>query len=284
MRVVASERVAHTPSLATSRNLLRLLKERFGVTLSTLSSRVHSPFAASGHYGHHYLLRVLERAASVAGSAEGSSGTSAEGGAAPGTAGRGGPLLVVDDLFPWAVGAVRTETLGAIEVHELPSGADLPDFEMLVDCADPWCQARRRQDFGPPSVRFFWGCGEFRDLDPEVGVPVEQCEALLEAPPHTRRYAGLLPERLSGPACAGCNDVLWMGASDACTVTLSLDARPLSVDWQHVKERRFGTAVLPPLPASGGRLVIEVADCVPWYLDFVRFSGVRRAVPEVVRE
>lgn len=272
MRVVAAEPAARTPSLDTSRDLIRLLRERYGVTLATLSSRVHSPFAASGHYGHHYLLRVLERSEPDIGATGSKAGVP------------GSPLLVVDELFPWTVAAVSTARLGAIEVHELRPGADLPDFRLRIECGEPWCLQRGQTWRGPPEVRFFWGCGEFRDLDPDVGIPVEQCEAMLEAPPHKRHYFGDLPPRGAAPDCTGCSDVLWLGVSEPCEVELLLDGKPLAASWQRVKERRFATALLPPIGPGQGRLVIRVMDCVPWYLDAVRFAGIRRPVPEVIRE
>ncbi len=268
MRVVAAEPAARTPSLAVSRDLLALLHEQFGVGLATLSARVHSTFAATGLYGEHYILRTIEKAAP---SSEEQSGPTP-------------PLLVVDELFPWSVAAMRTVRMGHIEVHELPAGAELPSFTLRIDCPEPWCSERASAQRGSPAVRFFWGCGEFRDLDEGLGIPAEQCEALLQAPPHTRRYFGHLAPRTVPPACSNCSDVLWLGAADSCKVDLLLDSRPVEVEWQQVKERRLGTALLPPLPPSGSRLVITVADCVPWYLDAVRFSGVRRAVPQVVHE
>jgi hypothetical protein len=270
MRVVAAEPAARTPSLADSRALLQLLHLRFGVTLETLSSRVHSPFAASGHYGHHYILRTVERRVGDA--------------ANPPPVPSRRPLLVVDELFPWQVAALTSLRLGPVEVHELPEGADLPFFTLRIDCPDPWCAERSRPFRGPPEVRFFWGCGEFRDLDAELGIPREQCENLLRAPPHTRRYFGTLPPRGGGPDCTGCSDVLWLGVADSCHLELTLDQVPLPVVWQQVKERKFGTVVLPPVGPRGARMVVVVSDCVPWYLDAVRFIGLPRTVPEVIRE
>jgi len=262
MRMVFSYPIARTPDLATSRRLMETLRFEFGARVGNLTDVVHSPVAVSGFYGHHYLARVVEDETQI-------------------PAPPAGKVFVYDDRFPYDVQGGNRRHLGHMELVELaPERIVERSFVVAVFCSHKWCGERAASRRARPAVRFFWGCGEFRDLDERLSIPPEECEHLLSAPRHARWYQGQLRLPPEVPGCEDCDEVLFLGVSPDCRVLVELDGKGLSVDWTVVNERKYGFALVPE---SAERevmhsLSVGIKDCVPYYFDLVEFTGRKREV------
>lgn len=297
MRILMAEPLSHTPSLDRSRQLVRTLHEQFGIGLDKLSKCVHSPFAVTGDYGHHYLMRVVEKAGSAKKTRDDSDRFDTN---------VGGhlvcPVLVYDELFPYDVhpfgqsdpaarlGKLKQPgrhgaeivSLGDIKFVPLdPGRIDPTKFNLSVSCDDPWCRQRVGPVRSPPSIRFFGGCGEFRDLDQRISISKEECEELLVAPVHDRWYSGPLVLPSPPVDCPECEETLFIGVEADCRVLLEVDGTLLSTSWTLVNDRQFAFVRLAGPLARAGRheLRIGILGCVPHYFDIASFSGVKRVVP-----
>lgn len=259
LRIIYSEPAGRTPDLEGSLCVLKTLRTRYGVGLEQLDESVHSPVVGSGFYGHHYLMRVLEGMPDV-------------------TVGRPteGELLVTDEYFPYEVyGSDHTVVDGRHIAVIRPARFTAGLLETVV-CADAWCSGGRPRQVERPTVRFFWGCGEFRDLDKRLGIPVEECEELLTAPAHSRVWEGGVTVPAAAVDCPDCQEVVWLSVASTCQAELLLDGRPVKLDWVQVRERRFGSGPLGNHPGGiAGRhnFKLVVGECRPYYVDVVFFSG-----------
>jgi hypothetical protein len=257
-RVVFAEPAARTPSLARAREMLVMVRERFGVGVADLDARVHSPVMGTDYYGFHYLMRVLEREV-------------------PAGAGADGDLFVYDELFPWdVVGTERAAAEGMVAVAVQPRRILDETFKVQVSCREPECPEGLGPIHARPRVAFFWGCGEFRDLEPRMSIPETECEAMLSAPRQDRVYRGrmFLPARDAGRPRR--QEVLYMGVSTECETLAVVDGVPLPMEWTVVGERKFGYGVLAGtlLPGMEHDLEVKLSGCVPFYFDLAEFTGV----------
>ena len=264
MRMIFSYPVARTPGLAASRALMMELRRAYGAGLDNLSNMVQSPVAVSGFYGHHYLMRVVEDVV-------------------PAGEDGGRTIFVYDDRFPYDVKGTRRSQVGQFELVELAPKRVLHDTFMLrIDCDREWCAGRAGPVPTRPAVRFFWGCGEFRDLDARLSVPVEECEEMLLAPPHSRWYSGQIFVPSAPDGCPDCQELLFVGVSPECDVRVELDRGALDAEWILVNERKYGFFSVPDNMRDARRhdLNIGVIGCVPWTFHVEAFTGVaREAVP-----
>ncbi len=257
-RMVDTFPVGGMPTLPESEEVLAHLRRTAGVDVSNLADRVASPVVASGFYGHLYLLRVLE------------------GEIPPGPA-PSAPLFVVDDRFPYEVLDGTAEAVGSFTVHQTRSVLDGP--RVALACDDPWCT--ENQPAGPLprlALRFFWGCSEFRELDARLSVPPEECEAMLGAPRHDRRYHSGVRWAEPPPDCADCRAVLFLAADPECATEVLLDGVPVEPIWVHGMKRDYGFLEAPgdPPPASLRRLDIHLRNCVPHTFQAAPFVGRRK--------
>ena len=258
LRIVFTEPAGRTPSLGDSMTLLRRLHSRHGVGLENLNDVICSPVVASGYYGHHYLIRYLESADELP------------------PAEADFRLLVYDDYFPFEVASAAAAGVGDVRIAPLvPARVRDHTFELAIDCDHGWCAQRSAPAPASPAIRFFWGCGEFRDLEPRLAVPKDECEDLLTAPPHRREYRGLLDLPPSPSHCPDCREVIYLGASLECTVELTLDGHDLDAEWIEVRERKFGFYTIPREMSSPGthRLTVVLDGCVPLYFELAEFPG-----------
>lgn len=263
MRMISSFPIGRTPSLPESRELMTFLRTKHGLGLKDISRSLHSPIAASGFYGHHYLARVVEN-------------DTQPGPESP------AHIFVVDENFPYDILRADPGRVGRFEVFSTHEPRLLPDtFSVLIDCPHKWCDERTDPTAAAPAIRFFWGCGEFRDLEPRLSVTNEECEALLTAPPHNRTYTGKLRIPLPETPCDGCREILYLASSPQCELTVHLDGNPLTCRARHGHERIYAFATLPPTVADGRihTLEVDLKDCVPYYFDVVQFTGRAREVP-----
>jgi len=263
MRMLMAEPLGRTPSLMASRTLALKLRTEFGIGLEDLSSCVHSPFGLTADYGLHYVMRAVGDKADL-------------------SLKRVCPVMVYDDLFPYEVSSAQRFEIGGMEVVALDATVLDPDRFMLdIRCDDQWCAERHGPFSAWPGIRFFWGCGEFRDLDNRVGVPADECEELLVAPPHDRWYTGPLVFPEADPRCDECRQTILLGVPADCRTLVELDGEPLDVSWKTVNERDFGFVAIPPHLSSPGEhgLRIGILGCAPRFFDLASFSGRKRQIP-----
>jgi hypothetical protein len=256
MRLVFSEPAGRSPTLGETREMAHELRARFGVGLEDFAARVHSPVLFSGYYGEHYLLRVAEREN-------------------PGRGQSRSTLFVYDDLFPWELPG-STSLAAPWDVKALEEDRILRDsFTLQLSCDADWCAQRLALRSSPPAIRFFWGCGELRDLDDRLPIPPDECEELLLAPPHDRRYSGKLRLPPAEGPCEECREVLFVTVTHGCRVLVQLDGEPLPLEWVEVNERALGFSTLDPTLNRGVEhpLVVDILGCRPLAFDLVQFTG-----------
>ena len=279
LNMLLMEPAGRTPDLGTSSRLARTLHEQFGLTLHQFPGRVFSPVAASGLYGHQYLLRIAQADPPQAGSGQSTTAPlPSRSDRSPTDDDPTSVLFVTDDLFPHEVSrlAGHSRTVDRSTVSPIAQRMDPDSFTLRVSCDQPWCASRSGpRHAGLPVVRFFWGCGEFRDLDESVNIPAEQCEDLLQAPRHSRTYEGRFTIPPHDPDCRDCRQMLYLAVSNTCKVTAHVDGLQLDWSWAHAHEQDIGLAQLPaPVSGSGEhRLALEIADCVPFRLETLQFTG-----------
>ena len=256
IRVADFHPIGRMMTLEDSRLLLTELRQSYGIGLPELTEQVSSPLVASGMQGHHYLIRALEETVP----------------AGPLVAGQ---VFVHDDLFPYEVHGRFEKSAGRFKFAVLDAGA-ISGGSLFKPCVTGDCSIDEKVD-APLKSRFFWGCGEYRDLDPRLGIPPEECEEILTSKPANRVYEAMLraPVLPDQNKCPDCRPVLFVTKFHECGLMAHVGGQPLSFAWHNSPDRHYGFAQLPARmeDGRGHRLRIELTDCVPYTFNVVAFQG-----------
>ncbi len=259
-RIALMDPVGDTPDLSESKHILQTLHDEFSVRVNNLASTVFSPFMVTGFYGHNYLLRLYDP---------------------PGTASdptQPPPVLVVDRWFPYRIVSHHEAWIDDVQIAGIdPQRLPLDQFTLEIECDRPWCSKRTGVHPSKPLIRYFGGCEVFRSLDDRLSVPKAQCEDLIGAPKHNRRYLGTMNLPARTQEFRQAKEVLWVAAEVDCDITILASNVPLKAKSHRVTNLQFLFYDVTDLPREVPlELSVSVENCRPEMFEMVQFTGMPR--------
>lgn len=258
IRMESASPVGGMPTLAESEEILVALRQRVQLDSADATAHIISPVVLSGFFGQRYLLRVLEGETAATGS-----DTALH--------------FITDRHFPARVKDGPQETLGAFSLHRLQT--TVTDPRVTVHCDAPWCQAASAATIPYLTHRFFWGCGEYRDLDSRLALPRHECEDILTAPRHHRTYRGEV--HWAGPPadCPDCRRLVFVIHDPDCSITVAAGAQPAQQHRFKGMKRDYTLALVPDGPPTQ-TLTVDVPDCQSYSFSAIPFVGQITRLPE----